>query len=122
MVKRLRNFGYKVLDNMRNKLRISTEIFIAYTTLLGWMAIGTIVFHRLESWTWIQSFYFSVVTITTVGYGDFTPTNDLSRLFTAIYILVGVSIGLVTLSLIGSEILKNREKRYIERTEKRSKS
>jgi voltage-gated potassium channel Kch len=82
---------------------------------LGWIAIGTIVFHRLESWNWIQSFYFSVVTITTVGYGDFTPTNDLSRLFTAIYILAGVSIGLVTLSIIGAEILSKRERRYTER-------
>jgi len=103
---------------MREKLKISTEIFIACSTLLGWMAIGTIVFHRLESWTWIQSFYFSVVTITTVGYGDFTPTNDASRLFTAIYILVGVSIGLVTLSLIGSAILRTRERKYIERRNK----
>ena len=107
---------------MREKLNISTEIFIGCSTLLGWMAIGTIVFHRLESWTWIQSFYFSVVTITTVGYGDFTPSTDASRLFTAIYILVGVSIGLVTLSLIGSAILRTREKKYIERIEKRNKS
>lgn len=100
---------------MRERLKIKTEIFVAASTLLGWIAIGTIVFHRLESWNWIQSFYFSVVTITTVGYGDFTPTNDLSRLFTAIYILVGVSIGLVTLSIIGAEILSKRERRYTER-------
>ena len=105
---------------MRKKFNIKAEIFVAYTTLLGWMAIGTIVFHRLESWTWIQSFYFSVVTITTVGYGDFTPPHDASRLFTAIYILVGVSIGLVTLSLIGSEILRKREKRYIEKKKKKA--
>lgn len=86
---------------------------------MGWIAVGTVVFYRLEDWTRIQAFYFSVVTITTVGYGDLTPTSDLSRLFTAIYILVGVSIGIVTLSLIGSEILRVRERRYIERKEKK---
>lgn len=106
---------------MRERLKIKIEIFVAATTLLGWMAIGTIVFHRLESWNWIQSFYFSVVTITTVGYGDFTPTNDLSRLFAAIYILVGVSIGLVTLSMIGAEILRKREMRYRKSNKKRVK-
>ncbi|MEM9259655.1 MAG: potassium channel family protein [Bacteroidota bacterium] len=92
-----------------------TKIIVSSTTLIGWIAAGTLIFHRLEDWTWIQSFYFSVVTITTVGYGDLTPSTEMSRLFTAIYILVGVSVGLVTLSLIGAEILKSREKSYTKR-------
>lgn len=107
---------------MRKRLKLRTEIFIAGSSLFGWIGIGTLLFHRLEPWTWIQSFYFSVVTITTVGYGDLTPSSDLSRLFTAIYLLVGVSIGIVTLGIIGSEILNYRAVRYQERIEKRSQS
>jgi voltage-gated potassium channel len=97
--------------------KIRIEVIVALTTLFGWIGIGTVLFHRLESWTWIQSFYFSVVTISTVGYGDLVPTNDGSRLFTAIYILVGVSIGIAALGLIGAEVIKNRERRYLERRE-----
>ncbi|NIP55880.1 MAG: hypothetical protein GWN14_06735 [candidate division Zixibacteria bacterium] len=100
---------------MIKKLRI--EIFVALTSLLGWIGIGTVLFHRLESWTWIQSFYFSVVTITTVGYGDLVPTSDASRLFTAIYILIGVSIGVAALGIIGTEVIKNRERRHLQRRE-----
>jgi voltage-gated potassium channel len=96
-----------------NKQR--AEIFVAAATLLGWIGIGTVMFHRLESWTWIQSFYFSVVTISTVGYGALVPTSDGSRLFTAIYNLVGVSIGIAALGLIGSRLIENRERRYTER-------
>lgn len=107
---------------MVERFKIKTEIFVAAISLLGWLAIGTIVFHRLESWNWIQSFYFSAVTITTVGYGDLIPSSDFSRLFTAIYILIGVSIGIVTLSIIGTEILRNRERRYTERNKKIGKS
>ena len=99
---------------MKQRLKLKSQIIVSATTLFIWIGIGTVVFHRLESWNWIQSFYFSVVTITTVGYGDFIPTNDFSRLFTAIYILVGVSIGLVTLSVIGSEIIRKREQKYLE--------
>jgi voltage-gated potassium channel len=84
---------------------------------LGWIGIGTVLFHRLESWTWIQSFYFPVVTISTVGYGDLVPTSDGSRLFTAIYILVGVSIGIAALGTIGSRLIENRERKYTERRE-----
>ncbi len=107
---------------MRERLKLSTEVFIAASSLLGWIGIGTLLFHRLEPWTWIQSFYFSVVTITTVGFGDLTPSTEISRLFTAIYILIGVSIGIVTLSIIGSAILKSREVRYQKREEKRNQS
>ena len=102
---------------MKNKLKI--EIIVASTTLLSWIGIGTFIFHRLEDWTWIQSFYFSVVTISTVGYGDLVPTSDASRLFTAIYILVGVGIGIAALGILGSKLLKNRERKYIERQEKK---
>ena len=107
---------------MRKRLKLSTEVFIATSSLLGWIGVGTILFHRLEPWTWIQAFYFSVVTITTVGFGDLTPSTELSRLFTAIYILIGVSIGIVTLSIIGSGILKYREDRYNKRIEKREQN
>lgn len=107
---------------MRERLKLSTEVFVAASSLLGWIGIGTILFHRLEPWTWIQAFYFSVVTITTVGFGDLTPSTEISRLFTAIYILIGVSIGIVTLSIIGSAILKNREESYKKRTDKSKES
>jgi voltage-gated potassium channel len=36
---------------------------------------GTIFYWHFEDWTIIQALYFSVVTLTTVGFGDFTPTT-----------------------------------------------
>jgi hypothetical protein len=36
--------------------------------------------------------YFSVVAVTTVGFGDFAPTTDASKLFTVAYIILGVGI------------------------------
>lgn len=104
---------------MKNMDKLKTEIIISVSTLLGWIGLGTLIFKQLESWTWIQAFYFSVVTVTTVGYGDLSPSSDGSRLFTAIYILVGVSIGVAALSIIGSGIMKKREKKYIGKREKR---
>ncbi|MGI9600920.1 MAG: potassium channel family protein [Acidimicrobiales bacterium] len=53
---------------------------------------GTVVYHWLEEWSWVDSFYFSVVAATTVGFGDFSPTTDGSKLFTVAYIVVGISL------------------------------
>jgi hypothetical protein len=54
--------------------------------------VGTVVYHWLEDWSWVDSLYFSVVTGSTVGFGDLAPTKDSSKLFTIVYIIFAVSI------------------------------
>ncbi len=53
---------------------------------------GTTVYHYLEGWSWIDSLYFSIITLTTIGYGDFSPQSDAGKLFTIFYILIGIGI------------------------------
>ena len=54
--------------------------------------LGTVVYHYLEGWTWLDSFYFSFITLTTIGFGDFAPKTDAGKVFTLIYITIGVGI------------------------------
>jgi len=42
--------------------------------------------------TFLDAFYFSVVTMTTVGFGDVTPISELGRLLTVLMILTGISL------------------------------
>jgi len=100
---------------------IKLQIASAISALIGMIALGTIVYKFLEGWTWIQSFYFSVITLSTVGYGDLYPTNEISRLFTAFYILSGVAIALSALGIIGMNYLEKREKKILERRDKKKK-
>lgn len=53
---------------------------------------GTIAYHYLEAWSWVDSIYFSVVTLTTVGFGDFAPQTDEGKIFTIFYIIIGIGI------------------------------
>ena len=43
-------------------------------------------------WTWIDALYFLMVTISTVGYGDFSPSTSFSRWMTGFFVISGVSI------------------------------
>ena len=53
---------------------------------------ATAAYRLLEDWSWVDSLYFSTVAVTTVGFGDLTPSTDVSKIFTVVYILAGVSV------------------------------
>jgi hypothetical protein len=54
------------------------------------LATGTVSYHFIEDWSLINAFYFCVVSLLTVGYGDLTPTTDFGKLFTVCYLFIGV--------------------------------
>lgn len=55
------------------------------------MIYTLVVDYHYEGWSVLDSVYFITATLTTVGYGDIHPTNQSSQLFTAFYILIGLS-------------------------------
>jgi hypothetical protein len=73
-----------VLDDHVYKLLAASAVTL--------IVIGTVVYRLLEDWSWIDSIYFSVIAVTTVGFGDITPSTDASKLFTVAYVLAGISI------------------------------
>ncbi len=76
------------------------------------IAVGSVVYHYLEGWTWIDSIYFSVITLSTIGYGDFSPATVGGKLFTIFYIVIGIGIILSFINAIYShysKLIKNRQ-------------
>lgn len=59
---------------------------------LSTLGSGTLVFHLVEGWDWLDSLYFCVVALTTVGFGDYSPQTHIGKLFAIFYILGGVGI------------------------------
>lgn len=51
---------------------------------------STYFYTKVEGWRVLDSLFFVIITITTVGYGDLTPQTDLGKLFTIVLILLGV--------------------------------
>ena len=64
------------------------------------IAVGALIFQWLEDWSWIDSFYFAVITLTTIGYGDFAPTTPITKLITIFYGLNGVILLLMLFDVV----------------------
>lgn len=74
------------------------------------MIVGGVVFYSLdEGWSIVDSFYFSITTLTTTGYGDLHPTTVEAKLFTSFYLLGGVGVFVAVLTAIAREALALRQ-------------
>ena len=52
------------------------------------MILGTVGYHQVEGWTWEESFYMTVITISTVGYSELHDMTEAGRMFSVLLILV----------------------------------
>jgi hypothetical protein len=75
------------------------------------IAIGSAGFFYIEKMSLVDSFYFTTVLLTTVGYGDIYPVTNAGKLFATIYVLVAGTVLLNNMSLISMIPLELRKRR-----------
>lgn len=78
--------------------------------LLAVMVLGTIVFMTIEGLSLTDAFYFSLVTIATVGYGDIHPATQMGKIFAIALIITGVGTFLGVVANATEMMLNRREK------------
>ncbi|MHA7851132.1 potassium channel family protein [Roseovarius sp.] len=73
------------------------------------IAGGTVFFRLVEGWSWLDSYFFTVVTLSTVGYGELVPATPLGKIGTTVFILVGLGIFAVAIQQFGAFAVRKRE-------------
>ena len=82
------------------------ECFLLTLMLL---IIGAAVLVKVEGWLILDSLYFTLVLLTTVGYGDMAPISPEGKLFASLFalsggVIIGLALGVVGSELVDSEI------------------
>ncbi|HFC12871.1 MAG TPA: potassium channel protein [Anaerolineae bacterium] len=68
--------------------------------------IGTVVYSFLEGWTLREALYATVITITTVGYGDYSPQTPLGQLFAIVFTLVAIGLAGYAISSLAAVVFE----------------
>ena len=94
-----------------------SKIYVAVLLLLAVFVAGVFGYKFISEYSWIDAFYMTVITITTVGFGEVVPLDEVDKLFTSVLILSSIFILAYAISVITEYMLsKNnignlREKR-----------
>jgi voltage-gated potassium channel len=92
-----------------NRLKLSLIFFI------GILVTGIIGFMMLENLSFYDATYLAVVTISTVGYGDIVPKTPAGRIFSCLFIIIGVGMAYYTFTLVISMSIEGRLKDFLGR-------
>ena len=77
-----------IIDVKKGRMRIRMKVALALGVVVLCIGIGVGVMHFVESLGWLDSFYLSVMSVTTVGYGDRAFKSMPGRIFASIWLLV----------------------------------
>ena len=100
---------WKLLTALWHGIREDEE-FRAILFLLTMLLIGATYFYwHVEGWSVIDSLYFSVMTMSTIGYGDLVPTTTISKLFTIMFAVLSIGAFVAVVSKLVKITLQHKK-------------
>ncbi|MCZ4319734.1 NAD-binding protein [Aequorivita viscosa] len=100
----------------------SSKITVAILLLIVVFMTGVIGFHFFSDYSWIDAFYMTVITVTTVGYGEVMPLSPSEKVFVSLLIIssifiVGYAISVITEYILSKNIGILRQKKVQKKLE-----
>nr|CAD2177859.1 unnamed protein product [Meloidogyne enterolobii] len=104
----------EIKENVEAQLqRISVPLSLVLLTMLAYLVTGSILFCLWEEWTFLDSFYFCYVSLTTIGFGDKFPGGSVGSnkeaqeklVITSIYLLAGMALLAMCFNLAQEEVV-----------------
>jgi voltage-gated potassium channel len=102
-----------VAEHKLIKKQLQAVSAASLAVLLG----GTVFYHLIEKFSWVDAVYFCTISLTTIGYGDIVPKTNGGKLFTSAYVLVGIGI----IATFANIMIKNAVLRHKLKQIKRKK-
>jgi len=102
------------------------RVSLAAGSLFAFLSIGSLIVYAVFGALYlgtdfsppitnlVTAFYFSIVSMSTVGYGDIVPRSDTARLFTASIIVLGITVFATSISAVIGPVIGGHLKRIVK--------
>lgn len=90
------------------------RIFLAAALMLLCVIIGIVGFMTISGYNLLDAFYMTVITVSTVGYGEIQPLNFWGRLFASFLILTNIGIFTYGISILSRLLLEGDLRKMLD--------
>ncbi len=116
---------YRFIKTLIRGIKEDNDFKVLSIIMLLLISGSTVFYVRQEGWSIIDALYFSVMTMSTVGYGDLVPSTNISKIFTIFFTFVGIgtfvafTAKLVTMTIDNHN--EDQEKKRLKKAEENKK-
>lgn len=107
---------HAVMISIKHDIEFRILLFLLLTLLVG----ATLFYSSVEGWSIIDALYFSVMTMSTIGYGDLVPTTTWSKSFTIIFSILSISFFAAVIAKIVANVLERKKNKIAKHKERAS--
>ncbi|XP_075238564.1 potassium channel subfamily K member 18 isoform X2 [Lycorma delicatula] len=79
-------------------------ITVAIVILLIYIVCGALVFWYWEGWGFFESFYFVFISMSTIGFGDFVPQNQMYMMASIVYLVFGLALTSMCINVVQEKL------------------
>lgn len=91
------------------------KVLLSVALLVGTIAFGVLGYVLLEGMALTDAFYMTMITISTVGFGEVVPLSDVGRAFTVVFIFLMLVLFTYAIGTISSFLLDGEFQKYLRR-------
>lgn len=111
----------RILRFLGLEVKVKPRFFRTFAMFIILIAFSTISIHFVEERSWFDSLYFTVSTISTVGFGDITPLSTVGKIIVILLIIFGIAIFFLIIESLMQIAVKKRVAEVLELEEEEIK-